>query len=916
MSWLSRFTNVFRSERLDRDLRDELAYHIEARASQLVREGMPPAEAERAARRRYGNQLAVRESSRDAKLFPWIESLLRDARFGARMLLKEHAVTAAAALSLSLAIGACTAAFSLIDALMLRPLPVTQPRQLVELSYPRSRTLPGAPPDDDHFSYALLQRFRQSASRQVDLFGMTVWGPLQRVVFDNAAADTPPEELRAQWISGDGLTTLGVHAALGRLLSDADDQRDQKRSAAVISHAFWMRRFGGNPAVLGRGLTLNGTWFQIVGVTQKGFSGVEPGVLNDLWIPLMTCAPARNLLNPENDRFAIAGRLQPGVQSEQARQALQAVFTNFRQELAANPGSRIPSGQVDRFVHLRLSLNSAAQGHASFLRWQFERPLWILAVVVALVLLVACSNVANLLLARAAARSREMVMRVALGASRLRLVQQVLVECSLLASVSCFFGLVVASWTTPVLVGLMGTAGDPAYLDVQPDARMLAFLALVCLATTTLFGLAPALRASAANSTEALKEGGANQSARTGVLRTVLAAQVGFSFMILFVAGLLLISFQRLTGVDLGFSQKNVLLFSLDSGGGPSSPGSPGGGGIAGASPKARAIQAELLDRLGHVPGVQSASASGIALMGGATAPIISPPVRFAGGEPERIRPQFLSVSPGFFSTMQIPLLAGRDFTASDSEVAVPKAAIVNQAFARQFFPGRDAVGQRFDRMVDDDSNYASQEIVGVVRDTKYNNLREPTAPTVYQPAGAVGAVVEVRTKGNPSAVAPALRKAIEQVDPSLHVTGVTLQSQRIDETILQERMLALLGGFFALIAVVLAAVGLHGVLGYSVVRRTREIGVRVALGAPFFTVVRMVTADIATTVGIGLAAGLAGGFALARLVASILFEVKPSDFWSVTLPLLCLLLSCAAAALPPALRAAKLDPMEALRQQ
>jgi predicted permease len=828
------------------------------------------------------------------------------------MLLQDPGVTAAAVLSLALAVGACTSAFSLIDALILRPLPVPQPHQLVGLSYPRLSPLSGGPPDDDRFSYPALQRFRQAAGGLADLFAMTVWGGPQRAVFDNAAAGTPPEQLRGQWISGNGLAILGIRPALGRLFTEADDQRDQKRSVAVIGHAFWMRRFAGNPAVLGRGLTLNGIWFQIVGVTQEGFSGMEPGVLNDVWLPLMTYAPALRLLNPDSDSFAIFGRLNPGVESERLRQALQAVFTNSRREQAGDPRSMVSSRiakrmgqeQVARFVNARLNVNSAAQGHATFLRWQFERPLWILAAIVALVLLAACSNVANLLLARAAARSREMVMRAALGAGRLRLAQQVLVECSLLAAMACVVGLGVASWTTPALVSLMGTARDPAYLDVQPNGRVLAFLAFACLATTSLFGLAPALRASAANSAAALKESSANQSARTGVLRTVLAAQVGFSFTVLFVAGLLLLSFHRLTSVDLGFSQKNVLVFSVESGRGPDASG-----------PKARAVQAALLDRLRHMPGVQSAGTSQFALMGGATSPVGMVPVRAVGQSPERTSPYFLPVSPGFFSTMQIPLLAGRDFTATDTEPAAPKAVIVNQAFAHQYFPGRPAVGQRFDRMAGDDGRYESQEIIGLVGDAKYNNLRESTAPTFYEPWGSVGAV-EVRTEQNALALAPALRKAIQEVDPSLHVSGVTLQSARIDESILQERLLALLGGFFGLIAVVLAAMGLHGVLSYSVVRRTHEIGVRVALGASFVAVVRMVTADIAVTVAIGLAAGLAGGFALARLVASTLFEVKPSDYWSVALPLACLLLACAASSLSPALRAARVDPAEALRQQ
>jgi putative ABC transport system permease protein len=903
MSWLSRLTNAIRSDRLDRDLDDELQYHLEARAAQLVREGADPASAAGAARRRLGNQLAIRESSREAKLFPWLESLLRDARFGGRILLREPGVTAAAVLSLSLAIGACTAAFSLLDALVLRPLPLPQPAQLVALSYPRLRTFPGAPPDSDQFSYPALLGFRQAAEGQADLFAMTVWGPPQRAVFDASAAGTPPEQLRAQWISADGMGILGVRPHLGRLFTGADDGRDEKRSVAVISHAFWMQRFAGNPAVLGRGVTLNGAWFQIVGVAQQGFTGLEPGVVTDLWLPLTTYAPAQQILNPANERFAIFGRLKPGVEAARLRQPLEAVFRGFRREEAGDP-SRVGPELVDRFVNTPLKVTSAAHGHSSFLRWQFERPLWILAVVVALVLLVACSNVANLLLARAAARGREMAMRVALGAGRLRLVQQVFIECGLLAAVSSVVGLGAASFITPALVGLMGTAANPAYLDVQPDARALAFLALVCLAATSLFGLAPAWRASAADSTAALREAAGSQSARTGVLRAVLAAQVGFSFMVLFVAGLLLLSFHRLTSVDLGFSQKNVLVFDVDSGGG------------RGGGPRARAIQAELLDRLRRMPGVESAGTSGLVLLGGATSPVISAPVRVAGHGAERTRPQFLPVSPGFFSAMQIPLLAGRDFTAGDSEAAAPQAVIVNQFFAREFFPGQEAVGQRFERMVDDEGNYAPQEIVGVVGDAKYNNLREPAAPTIYFPAGGVGGAVEVRTGRNPLALAPALRKAIQGVDPSLSVVGVSLQSARIDESILEERMLALLGGFFGLIAVVLAAVGLHGVLSYSVVRRTREIGVRVALGAPFFAVVRMVTGDIALTVGIGLAAGLAGGLALARLVASTLFEVKPSDFASVALPLLCLLLACVVSALPPAMRAARVDPVEALRQQ
>jgi len=654
--------------------------------------------------------------------------------------------------------------------------------------------------------------------------------------------------------------------------------------------------------VLGQTFTVNGTRYRIVGVAQKDFSGVEPGYLNDVWVPLMAYAPARAMRNPGNERFAICGRLKPGVAPEQLRQTLQAAFTGFRREHVQEllPPGTSPE-QVAQYAATRVSVGSAAEGHQTFLRWQFERPLWILAVVVGLVLLIACSNVANLFVARAAARGREMAMRAALGGGRFRLLQQVLIESCLLALASGAAGLLFASAMAPSIVRLMSATGDPTYLDVHPDGRVLAFLACVSLLTTLLFGIAPALRASAARPLDALR-GDGRASARIGLLRPVLAAQVAFSFVVLFVAGLLLTSFYKLTSVDLGFSQKNLLLFDM------APPGAAG--------EKARVVQVAVLDRLRHFPGVQGAATSWFALMGGAMTPTVRPPIRFAGGGVERTRPQFLTVSPGFFATMQIPLVSGRDFGDQDSAPPVPVAVIVNRAFARQFFPNREALGQRFQCMIDDDGNFGDLEIVGVVRDARYNNLREPEAPTVYQPIRGVGAVLEVRTAGNPIPMAPALRKEIQQVDASLRVVQVTLQSTHTVETILQERMLALLGGFFGLVAVVLSAVGLYGVLSYSMVQRTREIGIRMALGAPFPHVIRTLTGGVAVTVAVGVAAGLAGGLALARLVASLIFEVKPSDFASFASPLVCLALACGLAAIRPALRASRVDPATALRHE
>jgi predicted permease len=841
----------------------------------------------------------------------WLESLVQDAHFGVRILRKEPAVTAAVVLSLSLAVGACTAAFSLIDALILRPLPVPDPEALVAVSGQRKPPFPGAPPREDRFSYPFLKHAREAVGGQAELFGMTVWGPLQSAIFDDGTPDAAPEKVRMQWMSGNGLAVLGVRPMLGRLLVEADDRPDEKLSVAVISYGFWTQRFGGSPSALGRTFTANGIRFQIVGVTQKDFSGVEPGYRNDVWVPLMSYAPARALRNPGNERFAIFGRLKPGFVREQLRQTLQAAFTGFRREHAGELMQRGTSPeQIARYVAARVNVDSAAGGHQTFLRWQFERPLWILAAVVGLVLLIACSNVANLFLSRSAARGREMAMRSALGGGRRRLLQQVLMECCLLALASSAIGLGLAAAMAPAIVSLMSTTADPTYLDVHPDGRVFVFLALVSMLTTLLFGMAPAIRASAAMPLDALKGGDGRQSARIGQLRPVLAAQVAFSFVVLFVAGLLLTSFYRLTSVDLGFSQKNLLLFDMDL------AGTTGPAGSGAADEKARVVQVEVLDRLRHFPGVQGAATSWFALMGGAMTPMVGPPIRFAGRGIERTRPQFLTVSQGFFAAMQIPFLSGRDFTNQDSALPVPTAVIVNQAFARQFYPDQEAVGRRFQRMIDDGGHFGDLEIVGVVHDAKYNNLREPGAPTVYQPLRGVGPVLEVRTAGNPIPMAPALRKEIQQVDPSLRVTRVTLQSTHTAETVLQERMLALLGGFFGLVAAVLSAVGLYGVLSYSMVRQTKEIGIRMALGAPLSHVIRALTGDIAVTVAVGVAAGLAGGFASARFVASLLFEVKPSDFASVASPLACLLLASGLAAIRPAVRAGRVDPVTALRHE
>ncbi|HMF78203.1 MAG TPA: ABC transporter permease, partial [Bryobacteraceae bacterium] len=424
MSWLSRLANVFRSERVDQDLLDELQFHIEARTEDLIRSGMAPNDAARSARRSFGSPLALRERSRDTKLLPRLESFVQDVRFGFRTLRKDRAITVAAVVTLSLAIGACTAAFSLIDALLLRPLPLAAPERLVELSYPKLRVpFPGAPTENDRFSYLQFERFRAGAKGQVDLFGITLGMPVQSVVFQDSEGDV--ERVRTQWISGDGFGILGVRPVRGRLLTAEDE------SGAVLSNSFWKSRFGGDASAVGRWVTWGGRQFQIVGVAQEGFSGVEPGAATDLWLPLKMFGTASQMANPEWESVNVMGRLTNGVTMTSVQPVLQVVFANYRREFAQSI--------------LRLNVSPAEHGHQTFVAWQFARPLWFLAVVVGLVLLIACSNLANLLIARTAARAREMAMRAAIGAGRGRLMQQILVESSLLAGASCLIGFLFAS---------------------------------------------------------------------------------------------------------------------------------------------------------------------------------------------------------------------------------------------------------------------------------------------------------------------------------------------------------------------------------------------------------------------------------------------------------------------------------------
>ena len=889
MSWWSRLVNVFQAGRVERELDEEFQFHIDERIEELTAAGMTPAAAAAEVRRRFGSPLHLREQSRDIKLLPWLDSMVRDVRLGARMLRRDAIVTCAAVVSLSLALGACIAGFSLVDALILRPLPVRNPAQLIYLTFP---TYAAERPEADGFNDPTFVHLREASRGRVDLFAMSTH-VIRPVIVAGAAGEK--ERVRTQFVSGDAFEILGVLPAAGRVLTPRDDGRPGAAPVAVLSHRFWTRRFDSDPAVIGRWLVLEGRQFQIVGIADPRFMGVEPGRPTDLWVPY-AMYDQDAFGNFGHNWFRIIGRVRENVGREEAQRVLQTAFTGLRRSFAERSGAGRPPEEVARFVNTPLHVRSAATG-PSPVRRQFERPLWILASIAALILLIAGSNVANLFLARTAAREREMALRLSIGAGRGRLIQQVLVESVLVTGAASICGLFFAAIAAPAVVGTLAPPENPVHLELGLDWRLVSFAGVVALLATALFGLVPALRASSTAPLTTLKTSGAHAGAAAGVMRPFVVIQVGFGLLVLFVGSLLVLSFAKLSSVHPGFATSDVLLLSLEA--------------VQPVDAKQqRTALLQTLDRLGAVPGVQAVSSAEFNALGRAWTHTVQRP----GAPQEAVEATMAPVTPGYFETMRIPLVAGRTFEARDLETHNSTAMVVNEAFASDYFGGEPAVGRTLEGRFDD--AVARHEIVGVVADTRYD-LRKPAAPTLYVllPLRTTG-TVHVRVAGDPDALPARLREEVRAATPLFRVTTIRSQAEVVGQTLLRERLLALLSGFFAIVGLVLAAVGLYGVLSYSVVQRTREIGIRVALGAHPLGVVQMVVADAGGAALVGVACGLAGGVYGSRFVEALLFEVAPLDVWSLALPLgVCLIAGLLAAALP-AWRAARVDPVIALRYE
>jgi len=840
------------------------------------------------------------------------DEMFQDLRFGARMLLKNPGFTLVATLLLALGIGANTAIFSVVDAVLLRMLPVREPERLVLLG----RAIGSA--QGNNFSYSNFEQFRD---HDRTLSGLLAYYPLRLTV--SVDGQTEPA-INGQLVTGSYYPVLGVNASLGRTIAPDDDRAPGAHPVCVISDGYWRRRFGRDPAVVGKTIHLSGFPFIIIGVTPPEFFGLEVGASMDISVPTMmqeqVMPEIGRIVNSGNNRFRmfrIMGRLRPAATMEQARASLgllyQQQLADRFERLSNSPKGKKPNASM---LEERLTVVSGSKG-LSALRRQFSQPLLIVMSVVALALLIACANVAGLMLARAVARRKEMAVRLALGAGRLRLVRQLLTESVLLAGLGGLLGLLFAWWGARSLQPLLSQGEIPIHLSLNPDLRILGFTAAVAMLTGALFGLAPAFAATRVDLQSALKQDSQGKSgARLSFGRVFVVAQVALSLLLLVGAGLFVRSLQKLRQVDAGFARENALVLKLE----------PVGSDNKGrARPRLTALYDELLRRVEAMPGVQQASLVGYSpisrsewvVMG--QNPEFGNPISVEGYQPqsdEEMRIHWMQVYPNSFATLGIPLISGRDFGAQDSRDA-PKVAVINESMARRFFGNESPVGRRFGIGVSEHSG--DIEIIGVVKDAKYKSLREPNRPMFYLPfaqanTGRGQMTLIVRTAGDPGPVAVATQREARALDPAMPMFEVETLATQLDASLVQERLVATLSSVFGLLALLLACIGLYGVMAYDVTSRTREIGVRMALGASAQRIVGMTLGETLRLVGIGVVFGLGASLAVTRWVKSLLFGLQPHDPLTIGLAVLLLLAVAAVAGFLPARRAARVDPMVALR--
>jgi len=903
---LRRLRALFYRAQFERDLDDEMAHHL----------AMLAGDRGAAARRQFGNLALLKEESRSMWRFRFLEQLSQDLRYALRAMMANKVFTATAAISLALGIGANTAIYSFMDAILMRSLPVSHPEQLAILNW-HAAGRPGVAHsmngsmyryhetgrESPNFPYAFYEAQRSSPQFFSTLFAYTY------VQNFNVIAKNEAESLPSGFVSGDYFSGLGVPPAAGRLIAPEDD-RTGAPATVVLSYRYWQRRFQGNPAVVGQTIQINNVPFAIVGVAASGFFGVDAQENPSLFLAIHSMpALAADPASEEHSRFfdknfwwiEMMGRLRPGVSLGQAQAALREQFRAFAMASATSP--------KETTILPDLTLEPGGTG-LDTLRRRYSQPLYILGTMVALILAIACANLANLLLARAASRRREMAVRLSLGAGRWRIVRQMLTESVLLAVLGGAVGVLVGLAGIRFITWLIANGRADFTLHAELNWPVLAFTFGLALLAGVLFGLAPALQTTKVDFTPALKESRTIGTSATGhrfrprLSHALIVSQIAVSLLLVVAAGLFVRTLTNLHSIDVGFNRESILLFSIN-------------GRQAGYKGDALGrFYTGLLDRFREIPGVRAATASSFPLV----ARYINNNDITIPGRPPRPNgntTDILNVDPDFFETMQIPVLLGRSLQPGD--MASPMVAVVNQKFATDFFDGGNPVGRQF--AFGDRSDAPLVQIVGVIRNAHYNSLQEQAEPVVYLPFTQSveylrGLYFELRTAGDPLSAMNSVRRMVHDASPAVSITDVGTQAQRMEQTISQERTFANLGTCFALLALLIASVGLYGAMAYTVARRTGEIGIRMALGAQRPRIIWMVLREVLALTGAGLAVGYVAARFTTHFVESFLFGLKANDPLAIGAGIAILVTAALAAGYLPAWRASRIDPSVALRNE
>jgi predicted permease len=897
MTWIGELWRQLRyrlsGARFDDDLAEEMRLHVDLRSADKQAGGLAPDAAQAAAQRQFGNATQLQESSRDAWGWTRLDSWRQDMRYGLRTLAANPGFTATAVLSLALGIGANTAIFSILNAVLLRSLPVEAPQRLVQLRL-------GAEGDDE-LTNPIWEQVRD---RQQAFSGMLAYAPDR---FDLADGGESHNAV-GLWVSGDFFRVLGVPAIEGRVFTRDEDRRGTA-PLAVISYSFWKRNFDGDAGVIGKTVRLNRHTFEIVGVTPPWFRGLDTDWGFDVAIPI-ACEPILHPGHSSLDERAawwlriiarLPGRMPAGESVEQARDRMRAIAPEI---FRATVPQDFPTDAQREYLNNSFFLKPAATGFSE-MGAQYRTALYTLMAIVGVVLLIACANIANLLLARATARQREFSVRMAIGAGRARVIRQLMTESLLLSVFGTAAGLLLALWGSRLLIHLLSTTRHPLDIDLSLDPHVLAFTIGAAILTALLFGLAPALRATRVELNQVMKENTRTvlrASGRLNLGKALVAGQVALSLVLLVAAGLFLGTLRNLWAVDPGFTRHNILIITADV--------------EQAAVPAAQraGTYREILDRLRALPGVAAAASSVLTPISPEGWAQMVRPEGFVAKSPRDTLLFLNRISPGYFATLQTPLLLGRDFSDRDS-LNAPKAMIVNESAARQFFGAANPIGKTIG--MDKDDVY---QIVGVVKDTKYNRINEQDRRIGYladgqdtEPRPSIR--FTLRSDVPVETLIPAARAAIGGVNHGISLEFRNLETQ-VSESLLQPRTVALLSSVFGSLALLLAMVGLYGITSYAVTRRKGEIAIRMALGAPRGTVVWLMLRDVAVLLAVGMAVGLAASVAAGRLVTSLLFGVRPRDPVQLAGAVVVLAVATAVAAYLPARRAARLDPMAALREE